>query len=501
MSTSGINSLLSSLGSLSTAQNPTGISSSNLAVPAALQTAVNAILNSATSTSGSGIDVQSTVDAILQIKSAPQQLLQQQETTLNTQSEALKTIEADLEAFETSVNAVGDFFGAFGALGVTSTNNNVVSATAANGTALGMHTILVSHLATTSASYSVAVSSGDAQIPAGSFDLQVGTQEAVTIPVDSTNGTDTLNGLADYINQQDLGVTASVINDTSGARLALVSQTSGAAGVLTLSNDTTGTNGNGMGFTQAVDGSGNPLGTDASLTVDGIPITAASNTVSGVIPGVTLTLSGESASPVTIGIQPDYTQVGTAINNFITSYNQVIKDINTQSQVDSSTNTAGPLVGDSALALVQQQLLSGIASNIPGNNGVVNLESIGISMQDDGTLTVNSNTLNDALINNFSAVQNLFQSTSPAGIATILKQELTWLTDATQGPLNVDMKGISQQVSGLNSQISDFQYQLQNTQKQLLAEYTQINTTLEQLPQMIAQINAQLDALNPQKSS
>ena len=108
----------------------------------------------------------------------------------------------------------------------------------------------------------------------------------MTIPVNSAHSTNTLNGLATYINNQNLGVKASVITDSSGSRLALVSQTSGAAGEITLSNDTTGTNGKGMGFTDAVDGK------DASLTVDGIPIDSASNTVTGVIPGVTLTLSG-----------------------------------------------------------------------------------------------------------------------------------------------------------------------------------------------------------------
>jgi flagellar hook-associated protein 2 len=505
MSTSSINSLLSSLLNSNTTSSLTGNTTTNSALEA-IQTAVNSILNSATNTSGSGIDVTATVDAILEADAVPEENLQNQETTLNTQTAALKTIESDLEAFQTSVQALSDPAGALDAVDVTSSNDDVLSATAANGTATGTHTITVSSLATTAAVYSADFSSASATLPTGSFDILVGpesdTNQPVPIPVDSTDGTDTLNGLATYINQQDLGVTASVITDAGGARLALVSQTSGAAGAVTTSSDTTGS-GDGMGFTQATDANGNPLGTNASLTVDGIPITSASNTVTGVIPGVTLTLSGVSSSPVTIAIQPDLTQVSTAINNFVSSYNTVMNDINAQYSYDgSSSSTVPPLLGDPSLDLLQQQLLDGISTSLSGNDGAVNLQSIGIQLQADGTLVVQATTskdsmpLDDALANDFSAVQNLFQS--PSGVAQTLNTALTSLTNSVTGPLNVDMTNIGGEVTDLNSQISDFQANLQTQQQQLTTEYANINTTLEQLPETLAAINSELDALNPQ---
>jgi flagellar hook-associated protein 2 len=454
---------------------------------------VNAILNSATNTSGSGIDVTSTVDAILEIDAAPEEALQQQVTSLNTQTSALQSLQSDITAFQSSIEALTDYTGDFSALSVSSSNNDVVSATAANGTATGTHTVTVTNLATTSSDYSTSFSSATAALPTGQFTLQVGTNAAVTIPVDSADSTDTLNGLATYINNQNPGVKASVITDSSGSRLALVSQTSGLAGEIILSNDTTGTKGNGMGFTDAVNGK------DASLTVDGIPVDSASNTVTGVIPGVTLTLSGQSSSPVTIGITPDLTSLATDINNFITSWNTLIQAVNSGTQYNSSTGTTGTLTGDTSVDFVQQQLLSSIASSMSGNNGVVNLQSIGIEMQDDGTLSVDSTTLNNALENNFSAVQNLFQSTS--GVGQTLQTSLDSLTDPITGALNVDMNGISSEITDLNSQISDFQAQLRNTQAQLTAEYSTINTTLEQLPETLAEINDQLNALNPSNTT
>jgi flagellar hook-associated protein 2 len=482
----------------------TGTSSSTTATEnAALQDAVDAILNSATNTSGGGIDVTSTVDAILEADATPEINLQTEVTNYNTQTSALQSIENDLSSLQTAVQALTDPAGAFSDVSVSSSNNDVVSATTANGTAAGSHIITVSSLATTSAAYSADQLSATSSLPTGSLQIEVGSTGAVTIPVDQADGTDTLNGLASYINNQDMGVTASVITDASGSRLTLVSQTSGTAGDLTIT-DNTGTSGsNGLGFTMATDANGNDLGTNASLTVDGIPISSSSNTVTGVIPGVTLTLSGTSSTPVTLAVQPDLSSLSTAINNFVSAWNQVMNDINTQ-ETYSSSGTEPPLLGDPSLDLVQSQLLQGISTSLSGNSGLVNLQSIGIQLQADGTLSVASSTsadstdLNDALTNNFSAVQNLFQSASGPG--QTLATALTSLTDSVSGPLNSDMSGINSEVTDLNNQISDFQSQLQDTQTQLTSEYSTINTTLEQLPELIYSINSQINALNPQNT-
>ena len=105
MSTSSIGSLLSSLGSTTNESlsqllgESSSSSSTSSSENSAIQDAVNAILNSATNTSGSGIDVQSTVDAILEIDAAPEEQLQQQVTNLNTQTSALQSHPKRLDGF------------------------------------------------------------------------------------------------------------------------------------------------------------------------------------------------------------------------------------------------------------------------------------------------------------------------------------------------------------------------------------------------------------------
>ncbi len=255
-----------------------------------------------------------------------------------------------------------------------------------------------------------------------------------------------------------------------------------------------------MGFTVAA------TGKDAALTVDGIPIDSGSNTVTGAISGLTLTLfgvtstgEGQPDNPVTLQISPNLAPIGTDVNTFVASWNTLITAVNSGIQGGSSSSGAGALSGDTSVDFVQQQLLASISSSVAGNNTTVNLQSIGIELQNDGTLTVDSTVLNGALQNNFSAVQNLFQSTS--GLGQSIQSSLTNLTDPTTGALNVDMKGIGNEVTDLNSQITNFQLQLQQTQQKLTLEYSTINTTLEQLPQTLAQINSQLNALNPAKTS
>jgi flagellar hook-associated protein 2 len=446
---------------------------------------------------GSGINVSNIVNGIIQADSTPLTLLQNQETTLDNQSSALATLNSDLSNLQTAVNALNDYNGALDALTATSSDDSVLTATAGSGATTGTHTVVVNNLATNSTYYTSEFSSSSATLPVtGSIQLQVGNGTVQTIPVDSGDNTNTLSGLASYINNLNMGVTANVITDANGARLALVSNTSGKPGDLTIT-DNTGANNDGLGFTAAVDANDNALGANASLTVDGIPISSSSNTVTGAIPGVTLSLASAAPdSTITLSVSPDTTQATTAINNFVSSYNQLVNDMNSQLTI-SSSGSAAPLLGDPSLQVVQQTILQDATYSLSGNSGITSLASLGISMNDDGTLTVDSGTLSNALNSNFAAIQNFFQSITPSGFAANLANDLNSLTNPATGPLNAESNGITQQIDDLNTQISDFQANLKQTQQQLTDQYSTINATLEELPMLMDQLNTQLSSLNP----
>jgi len=239
-------------------------------------------------------------------------------------------------------------------------------------------------------------------------------------------------------------------------------------------------------------------GTNASLTIDGVPITSTSNTVTGVIPGVTLHLLSQSPNtPVQLNVAPDNTQATQAINNFVNSYNTLIKSINTQFVAPVNGAAAPPLEANGSLRSLQSALLSEMSYSLTGNNGVVTLRSLGVNMNNDGTLTVDSSQLSQALASNFSDVQNFFQSLAVGnnGFAQHFSADLANLTDSTQGILNLELNQNTAIQKALTTQINDFEDRLAVTQQQLIAKFSQINAALEQLPLIQNQIAGELGSL------
>ncbi len=447
------------------------------------------ILSGSVSTSdsgglGAGIDISALVQASMATQTAELTQMQGEQTTITNEQTALASFNTDVQTLQTAAFALTDPVGQFTTVAATSSNTGVLTASAISGTPTGAHTITVTNLASTSSAYSNPVATGDTAIAQGTLSIQVGTNTAVPITIDSTN--DTLNGLVETINgTANLGVTASVLNDANGARLVLVSNASGTAGNLTVT-PSTGV----LGFNTGTQG------LNASLTVDGIPISSATNTVSSAIPGVTLTLTGTTGStPVSVTTGPDVTQQESAVNSFVSAYNTVIGDLNTQFAVSATTGNAGVLSSDSTISLTQGQLLSAVGFSMTGNGTTNSLADLGITMNNDGTLSVDTGTLSSALQGNSAAVQTFFQSTTSGTFGNNLSNILDSIANPITGALAQDANGYQQSQTSITQQISDFQDQLNTTQQQLTQQYVQVDTTLQELPELLDQINQQLTSL------
>jgi len=432
---------------------------------------------------GSGIDVSSLVQASLAPQTAELTILQGDQTTITNQQTALNSFNNDLQTLQTAVFSLTDPAGQLTNVDAASSNSAVLTASASAGTPSGSHTITVTALASTSSAYSNAVATSSTPIATGTLSIQVGTNTAVPITINGTNNT--LDGLAQTINNTaNLGVTASVITDANGARLALVSNTSGATGNLTIT-PSAGV----VGFNTGV------TGANAALNVDGIPISSTTNTVSSAIPGVTLSLTGTTGDvPVSVTTGPDVTQQESAVNSFVSAYNTVIGDINTQSTIGTN-GQPGPLGTDSTLALGQGELLAAVAFSQTGNGNINSISDLGISFNNDGTLTVNSGSLATALQANPAAVQAFFQGATTGNFGTNLTNTLNNIANPITGAVATDIAGLAQSQISITQQISDFQAQLATTTQQLTAQYVQVDTTLQELPELLDQINQQLNSL------
>jgi flagellar hook-associated protein 2 len=429
---------------------------------------------------GQGLNVQSVVQSLTTAAQAGESVYTAEQTFYQSQISDLQSVTNLLTTLQTATQALQDPAGALSARDANSSNSGVVTASANSGVSTGNYSIIVNNLASTAILTSKPQSSATAAVGAGTIQYTIGSNN-YTINVGSG---DTLNSLVSTINNGNYGVTASIVNDSAGSFLTLTSNTGGAAGDVTNLTDSSG-----LGLSTAVHGQ------DASLSVNGVPITESSNTVTGVIPGVTFNLQGTSASPVTISVTPDVTQATTAVNNFVSAYNAVAQAMNTEFTYTAGASSQPPLFSDSALQQVQSTLASDINYFTSGNGGINSLASLGVNLQQDGTLSVDSSTLTSALTSNASAVQSFFQGADlVSGFGGQLYNDLNKLNDPTQGALALDLQGINQQEQDVTTTINNFNANLQQQQQQWTTEYSQVSATLQELPSLIQQAGGQISS-------
>lgn len=459
------------------------LGSANSAADSSTLSSILSALNSGSQ----GIDVTDTVNSIIAADEAPMDQWETQQTTLSNETSAIDQLESEASSLSDQLNSLQDPAGVLSNVSATSSNDAVVTASALPGSATGNHTIVVNNLATAGSWYSSDVASSSTALSSGSFEITTGGQ-TTSIPIG--NGVDTLDELAASINSDSLGVSASVVTDTSGARLSLVAQSTGAASDFSVSSAS------GLSFTHLA-------AQDASLTVDGVPVSSASNTVSGVVSGLTLNLVGTApGTPVTVSLAPDTTDIVSTVGNFVSAYNTLINDVNSQFAYNAANQTDGTLSSDSAVRSFQSDLLGSTNFALSSGGTLPTLASIGVSTNQDGTLTLDSATLTSAIQNNFSGVASFFQSSgSTTGFAATLNNTLSNYTDPAQGAFTVDLSSMSSESQDLGNQIDTFEQSMVTEQATLTTEYNNANIALQQLPSQIKQTQILLGEDNSSSNS
>ena len=436
-------------------------------------------LSFGSATSGQGFDVASTVTSILAIESGVETPWKAQLGKLQAQDTAFSAIGTQLSTLSSSLSSLTTFDGLFAAKQGSSSNTSVLSLTSASTDAVaGSHTIVVNNLAATSSFYSDEFTSSSDTL-GGSLTLQIGSGTAKTITLGSS--TNTLTSLAAAINQGSYGVTASLVTDTNGSRLSFVSKTGGTAGQITVTSHLTdATTSTAVGFTAG------QQGLDANLTVDGLNTTSASNTVTNAIPGVTFQLlSAPLNSPVQVQITNDNSSIESALQSVVTAYNAIVSSVKTQEGKDS-TGAAEPLYADPTLALLQTQLSQALFGGA-ASGSIKNITQLGLSVQPDGTLQLDNNTLDTALNAHYTDVEGFFQQAGSFG--QNLTATLNSLGNSSStGAISLALQQNATNEQGLNDNISGEETLVATEKVRLTAELTQANEELQSIP---AQIQAQ----------
>ncbi|CAJ8283512.1 flagellar hook-associated protein 2 [Burkholderia pseudomallei] len=467
----------------------------------ALQQAAQSIISG--STGNSSMDVNSLVTALVNAKTAGQSAaLSTSIATDQTTLSALGTLKAALTALQAGIGSLSD--GTLTQKFTATATGTGLTATTGAGAVAGSYSVAVTQIAT-SQTLSSGAFNATQQLGTGTLTLSVG-GKSTSISIDSTNNT--LSGIAAAINSasNNPGVTATIVTGTDGAHLVLRSASTGAAnvinvGVSNLSGDnglsslavtstasTTGgqstiRSGGSVAWTQSTSAQ------DAEFTVGGIAASSASNAVSGAIAGVTLNLTQAAVGATqTLNVTTDTTAQATAITNVVNLYNTVITTMSSLSSLSgagTSSQSAGPLLGDSTLNMIRNSLARVVGAGVTTGGSTTSLASIGIkfadgssSSQTDGALTIDTAKLNAALQNSPSTVAALFNSTNGIGAqlnTTIQNYVQTGgVFDTRSNALNQDLKSLAQQQTRLASYASQLTSQYN-------AQFTALNTLMAQM--------------------
>jgi flagellar hook-associated protein 2 len=361
----------------------------------------------------SGLQTDDIIQKLISLDQLPIQQYQAQQDRLRTKVAAYQEANTRLLALQdaTSQLATSSLFASSSAV---SSDTDVVNATAEKGATAGQYSITVQSLArahqVVSQSYSDLTTTS---LGTGTLTITAAGQ-TTTVQVDSSDNT--LGGLRDAINRANTNVGAAIVQDgNSSYRLMVFSKQTGTANALTLNSTLSGGTGPTFSDLQTAKDAQIQLGSGANA----ITTTRSTNTVQDLIPGVTLNLASEApSSPVTISVSQDTQTIQSAVQKFVDQYNHVVDYMNQQFNYNSDTKQGGTLLDDFTLQQVQSQLQQVITTSAPGaaSGG---LAAVGVSMGDDGKLSLNAATFQSKLSADPNSVTKLFALTAQATNAAV----------------------------------------------------------------------------------
>ena len=422
---------------------------------------------------GSGLDIQSIISQLMEIERQPLQRLQFKQGQLEAQISAYGQLSSSLSNFQTAMEKLGSV-SALKVFNGTSSNPDVVGVTPTSSADLGSFGVEVVRLAE---NHKMATQESlDTDTFGGrrndALNIQLGSDPANTITVD-LRPAKTLSEIRTAINDDpnNPGVTATIIHgDNNNQKLILTADDSGAENALTLS--TSGRiNLNDFGFQTLNNIAGDTSLLDAEFTVDGYTITRPGNDISDVISGVTLNLVSEDPGNThTIAIERNLEAVEEAVQSFATAFNELRASI--------KSLRAGQLEADSSLLSIERRIFSVL--NNPATGGTYSvLSEVGLSIQKDGTMSLDSSDLKAALQSDFDGVAQLFAADGQGFANRLETLADSWLT--TGGLIDSREDGLKARVDDLVDRQISFERNLAIVESRYLAKFTALDALVGQL--------------------
>lgn len=467
---------------------------------------------------GSGLDIQSLVTQLVALEKTPLNALRSEATAQQTRLSLWGTIKSQVSALGDAAATLAQASG-WNAVTARSSNDSAVGVSASAGAAQSALSVEVQRLAQAQSTASTAVASGT-PMGTGTLTIDIGTWSgssftagsASPVSVAIESGKDTLADIAKKINDAQGGVSASVLHDASGDRLMLRSTATGAANGFRVTvdeaddndpdtdedSDATGLsrlayavgNGNGQTLAQA--------GLNALATINNVPVSSASNTLSGTIEGLTIQLNQVTAAPVAISVGRDDATIQASIKSFVDAYNTLNNTLVSATRYDDATKKAGALQGDATatgLTNVLRSMMRSVTASAPFNR----LSDIGLELKSAGKMEISSTRLGAAFSAHFDALQNLFTKTSADKTARGFGLKVSEFTDGlldTEGMLSHRTDAIQAALRRNSSEQDKVSDRASRVEARLLAQYNAMDAAVARLNGLGSFVNQQITLWN-----
>lgn len=440
---------------------------------------------------GSGLDINGIISKLMAVERLPLTVLARKEAGQQARLTAFGSLKGALSSLQTAARTLATE-STFTGRTATAADSSVLTASASSSAAAGSYAINVTRLAKfhalrSNTNYAATTDT----FHTGTLSITIGGGAAVNVAIDGTNNT--LAGIRTAINEANAGVTASIVNDGTTNRLVLTSKTSGADGAIAV-----GVTDSGSGGTHALTGLASAhmvvtqTADNANLTINGIAISRASNTISDALEGLTLSLKKEGATTLTVAQNTG--AVTTAVNAFVKAYNDAVGQIKSMTAYDAANRRASVLTGDSTARGIQSQLAALASAQVSGiAGGIARLSDLGIRVQADGTLAADNGRLTTALADQDIDVAALFTRSTAGneGIAVRFNTLLEGMVGSA-GLIAGRTDGINASIQDIRQRGESLQLRLEQIEKRYRAQFTALDTLIASMNQTSQFLSQQL---------
>jgi flagellar hook-associated protein 2 len=441
---------------------------------------------------GSGLDLNGLLDQLQQGENQKLTPITNQKASYQTKISAFGSLKSALSSLQDAIHALSDP-AAFQAVKNTVSGTALTAATT-NDTPPGDYQIHVTQRAQASSVATLGVADSTTNLGDGTVDFTLADGSTMSVAISA--GSSSLQDVRDAINAQNGPVRASLINDGSGQPYRLVLQAADTGSAASVSSvQFTGT----LGSSLQLDAATQQAGQDASLTINGIAVQSAHNTVEDAIQGVTLNLTGVGDS--TLQVTRDDDAITGGVKKFVDAYNSFVKTLRGLTSYDATTQTAGVLLGDSTVRSVQSQLGGVLGGELDNGGAFKVLGDVGVTLQLDGTLQIDDDKLGNAVTSNLGALTQYFAGDGATdGIADKLDTMIDNMTSST-GLIGSATDGLNQSISKLDDQYTQTQQQIDATMAMYKQQFTQLDAMIAQMNSTSSYLTQQFDAMSKMTTS